>query len=140
MRFLAILVLLFLGCGKKPPPPVAEVLPFLELGDFEHRERMELPPRVRSWDRKLVRATGYVNPMNETRNLRKFLLVKDRAGCCFGRAPQINHFIDVSLRDGEAVHYTTDPMTVEGTLEVGEVWDGDWLIALYVMKDARRVQ
>lgn len=139
-----VLVLLLLaGCDRKapPPPPLPpEKLPFLELGDFDHKEGQPLPDRATRWNGKYVEATGFINPMNETRNLPKFYLVKDRASCCFGKAPQITHFIDVTLRRGQTVNYTTDPVTVRGVLQVGEVRDDDWLAAVYVMKDAELVR
>jgi hypothetical protein len=139
-----VLVLL-VGCGKAAPssPPSAsppEKLPFLELADFEFKERQPLPEKTARWNGKYVEVTGFINPMNETRNLKKFYLVKDRASCCFGKAPQINHFIDVTMRGGQTVNYSTDPVTVRGVLQVGEVWDGDWLEAIFRMKDAELVK
>ena len=42
-----VLVLTLAGCGDSTPPPApAPELPFLELGAFEHKEKMALPENV----------------------------------------------------------------------------------------------
>ena len=145
LLFLGTILPLLAGCnGETPPPPPAPGeparLPFLELGSFPYEEGMELPDGVTRWNRKSVVVTGYVNPMNQTRNIRQFLLVKDRASCCFGKLPQMNHFIEVTLREGEAIHYTKELVTVRGTIQVGEVWEEEWLVSVYRMEDGEVVR
>ncbi len=132
--------LLLIGCGKPAPPPAAPLLPFLELGAFEHKEKMTLPANVTAWNGRLVRATGYLNPSLQVRKLSKFFLVKDRSSCCFGKRPQINHYIDVTLKAGASTDYTTDPVTVQGVLVVEERFDGDWPTGLYWMENAEVVK
>jgi len=123
------------GCGEAPPPPAPE-LPFMELGAFEHKERMALPENVTKWNGKRVRATGIINPGRQMRDLNHFYLVKDRASCCFGARPQLNHYIDVTLKPGLTTHALPDPISVIGTLVIEERFDGDWPTGLYWMKDA----
>jgi hypothetical protein len=137
----ALIVLILAGCGgSTPPSPPAVELPFMELGAFEHKERMALPEHVTKWSGKRVRATGFINPGLQVRNLSKFFLVKDRSACCFGKRPQLNHYIDVALRSGSTTDYSTDPVTVLGTLVVDERFDGDWPTGLYWMTDAEVVK
>jgi hypothetical protein len=136
-RFLALLVLtppLAAACGGSEPP--IEVLPLSALGAFEYREKMALGEDVTRWNGRRVRATGFMNPTTQARNLKTFLLVKDRASCCFGKRPQINHYVEVTLKDGLTADYTTDPVTVEGVFQVDDRWDGDWQLGLYWMGDA----
>ena len=131
------------GKGDSASPVVSkelEKLPFLELGAFPYEERMILPEEVMRWKDREVIVTGFMNPMNQTRNIAQFLLVKDRASCCFGRLPQMNHFIDVTLRKGEVIHYTKEPVTIRGVLQIGEVWEEDWLLAVYRMEDGEVVR
>src|SRR6516162_2391228 len=101
-----VLLLLLPGCHK---PPDAEPLAFQTLGAFEYKDKMKLPDDVARWNGKLVTATGFMNPTSQARNLTKFLLVKDRSSCCFGKRPQINHFIEVTMKPGAAADYSTDP-------------------------------
>ncbi len=126
--------LLFLaGCSK---PPEAATLPFQVMGAFEYQERMKLPDEVSRWDGKFVRVTGFINPTSQARDLTTFLLVKDRASCCFGKRPQKNHYIDVKLKPGSTANYSTDAVTLQGVLKVDDRYDGDWPLGLYWMEGA----
>jgi len=132
MKHLLWLVLLT-GC---PKPPDAEPLAFQALGAFEYKDKMKLPEDVARWNGKLVRASGFMNPTAQARNLTSFLLVKDRASCCFGKRPQINHYIEVKLKPGATADYSSDPVTIQGVLKVEDRWDGDWQLGLYWMEGA----
>lgn len=126
--------LLLAGCGKVAPP--VEQLPLTEFGAFEYKEKMKLPEEVVRWSGRRVRATGFMNPTSQARNLTTFLLVKDRASCCFGKRPQINHYLEVKLKPGQKADYSTDPVTVEGVFTADDRWDGDWQLGLYWMDAA----
>jgi hypothetical protein len=134
-RFLPLLFLL--GCSKTPE---AERLPFVTLGAFEYKDKMKLPADVLQWNGRLVTAEGFMNPTSQARNLTKFLLVKDRSSCCFGKRPQINHYIEVSLKPGATAEYSTDPVAIRGTLKVDDRWDGDWQLGLYWIDGAEMVR
>jgi len=130
----ALLVLLAMSCSK--PPPEGQPLAFQDLGGFDYSEKMKLPEQATRWNRKLVKATGFINPLSQTRNLTGFLLVRDRASCCYGKMPQMNHFINVKLKPGSKADYSPDPVTIQGVLVVDERFDGDWALGLYWMDDA----
>jgi hypothetical protein len=136
MRKMVWLVLIA-GCMK---PAAGEPLPFQTLGSFEYRDKVKLPDEVTRWNGKFVRVTGFLNPTSQARNLTSFLLVKDRASCCFGKRPQVNHYIEVKLKPGRTVDYSTDPVTVEGVIQVDDRWDGDWQLGLYWMEGAEGVK
>lgn len=137
MKRLLWIVLIAAGCSK---PPEGEPLPLQSLGAFEYRDKMKLPDDIRNWNGKLVRATGFINPTSQARNLTKFLLVKDRASCCYGKQPQINHYVDVHLRPGVTADYSTDPVTIQGLFKVDDRWDGDWQLGLFWMEGAEVVK
>ena len=141
MKHVVWLALFLTGCPKPPAPPAAaEALAFQSLGAFEYKDKMKLPDDVTRWNGKLVHATGFINPTSQARNLTTFLLVKDRASCCFGKRPQINHFIEVKLKPGQTADYSTEPVTVRGVLQVDDRWDGDWQLGLYWMDGAEVVK
>jgi hypothetical protein len=127
------------ACGRAPEPELP-ALPLMELGAFEYKDRMALPEPVTRWSGRRVRATGFMNPTSQARGLTTFLLVKDRASCCFGRRPQINHYVEVRLKPGRTADYTTDLVTVEGRFIVEDRWDGDWQLGLYWMDEAEVVR
>ncbi|MBI3854526.1 MAG: DUF3299 domain-containing protein [Planctomycetes bacterium] len=137
MKRLAWLILVA-GCSK--PLPEAETLAFQSLGAFEYTEKMKLPADVTAWNGRVVKATGFINPLSQTRNLTGFLLVKDRASCCYGKMPQMNHYINVKLKPGQSANYSTDPVTIQGLLKVEERFDGDWPLGLYWMEAAEVVR
>jgi hypothetical protein len=139
MKRLAFLVLLAVSACSKPLPEGAP-LAFQTLGAFEYAEKMRLPSDVTRWDGKYVKTTGFINPMSQTRNFTAFLLVRDRASCCFGKMPQINHYIDVKLKPGTTANYSSDPVTIQGVLKVEERFDGDWPLGLYWMEGAEVVK
>lgn len=136
----AWILLLLAGCGRDPeavtPPPAAVDLPFSALGGFDYTEGMPLPAEALAWNGRLVKATGFINPGSQVRGLKRFFLVKDRASCCFGIQPKLNHYAEVGLKEGKAVDYTPDPVTVRGVIRVEERRDGDWVLGLYWMEDA----
>lgn len=134
MMRLTLALLILAGCSKKAPE--VETLPFLSLGAFDYTEKMKLPAEVTAWNGKHVKATGFINPLSQTRNITSFLLVKDRASCCYGKMPQMNHYISVKLKPGETVNYSTDPVTIRGVIQIDERWDGDWPLGLYWMDGA----
>jgi len=132
-----IWLLLWAGCAK---PPEGQALPFQTLGAFEYKDKMKLPDDVTQWNGKLVKVTGFMNPTAQARNLTTFLLVRDRASCCYGKMPQINHYIDVKLKPGATADYSSDPVTIQGVLKVEDRWDGDWQLGLYWMEGAEVVR
>ena len=73
------IVLVAAGCSK---PPEGAALPLQSLGGFEYKDKMKLPDDITRWNGKLVKATGFINPTSQARNLTKFLLVKDRSTSC----------------------------------------------------------
>ena len=138
-------VLLMAACsGEDPPSPVLksdpERLPFLEMGSFDYEEGMTLPETVTKWDGKYVIVSGYMKSTTQNTNLKTFSLFKDWASCCFGGVPKLNHFINVTLRDGEVIHYTPKPVTLRGILHVGEIEDAGWIEMIFRMQDAEVVR
>ncbi len=151
MRRLFLVLVFVAGCDKPPAPPPTtppdpakpdvtpappEILALdpQVLGNFEYKEKMELSADVMKWNNRRVRITGYINPTQQASGITNFLLVKDRSACCFGRRPQINHYIDVTLVKSKT-NYSQDPITIVGTLKIEDRWDGDWQMGLYWIDD-----
>ncbi|MBI4563082.1 MAG: DUF3299 domain-containing protein [Planctomycetes bacterium] len=139
-RFAFVLLAALAACGRPEGPAAPPETPTVDMnvfGSFEYQERMTLPEEVLKWNGKRVKTVGFMNPGRQIRDIEEFELVKDRASCCFGRRPLLNHFFQVKLNGGEKTHYTSDPVTIEGTLKIDERWDGDWLLGLYWLDDAK---
>lgn len=109
-------------------------------GAFDYVEKMALPQDLLKWNGKLVRASGFMNAKLQTKGFREFELVKDRGSCCFGARPKMNHFFQVKLKGDAKVDYTSELVTVVGTLTIDERWDGDWMLGLYWLDDGVVIQ
>ena len=133
MKRLVWVVLFVAGCSK---PPEGVAIPLQSLGAFEYKDRMKLPDNIKQWNGKLVKATGFINPTSQARHLTTFLLVKDRSSSCYGKQPQINHYVDVKLRPGVTADYSNEPVTIQGVFKVDDRWDGDWQLGLFWMEGA----
>ena len=147
MRIPALLLIAALaGCerssahtGTPAAPEAPAEIDMLEFGKFDYAERMKLPENILRWNGKRVRATGYMNPGRQVRDVKEFELVMNKDTCCYGSRPKMNHFFQVVMKDGSTV-FTSEPVTVTGRFVVEETWDGDWQLGLYWLKDAQVVK
>ena len=125
--------------SKTPASETISDLNMLEFGNFEYVERMKLPDKISQWNGRMISAVGYMNPGRQVRDVKEFELVMNRESCCFGTRPKMNHFFQVTLKEGSTV-YTSDPVTVVGRFVIDEQWDGDWQLGLYWLREARIVK
>ena len=121
-----------------------EWLEFSFLTSFEYPDLVELdaeeappelPSDVAELDGELIAIEGFMNPLAFDREgVSQFALVNDPLNCCFGATPSMNHWIDVTLPEGErTAFYSLDPVAVYGRLEVGEAFEDGFVISLFRM-------
>ena len=122
-----------------------EWLEFSFLTSFEYPDLVELdaeeappelPSDVAELDGELIAIEGFMNPLAFDREgVSQFALVNDPLNCCFGATPSMNHWIDVTLPEGErTAFYSLDPVAVYGRLEVGEAFEDGFVISLFRMR------
>ena len=128
------------GAAPKASPDAPLEIDMLEFGNFEYVERSPLPVRVTRWNGKRVRATGFMNPGRQIRDVKEFELVMNKDTCCYGSRPKMNHFFQVILKEGSTTVYQSDPVTIVGKFVIDEQWDGDWQLGLYWLKEAKVVK
>ncbi|MBV9464043.1 MAG: DUF3299 domain-containing protein [Verrucomicrobiae bacterium] len=124
-----------------PPPPLGDVrkVKFETLGGWKFFEgKTPIPPEVRELDGKTIEISGIMMSMNEVENVRHFAVVQSLWSCCFGQTPAPNHLVLVEMEPGYTSRYYPEKVRVIGKLSVGEVRQGDTLVAIYRMK-AREV-
>lgn len=98
----------------------------------------EIPKAIQELDGRRVLISGYVAPARtQGRGLTEFLLARDPLSCCFGPSPQMNHWIHVKLPRTEQRFRIFQPVTVEGTLEVGEQRRNGSLQSIYRLDGER---
>ena len=134
--------------GGYLPDEIEEQYEWIEFGfltSFEYPDLVELdaeeaPPELPSdiseLDGELIAIEGFMNPLAFDREgVSQFALVNDPLNCCFGATPAMNHWIDVTLPEGErTAFYSLDPVAVYGRLEVGESFEDGFVISLFRMR------
>jgi hypothetical protein len=101
----------------------------------------QIPAKVREFNDKKVAVTGFMLPVKMDGGLvTEFLLVKDPMMCCYGVMPKVNEWVVVKMV-GKGVPPLMDvPITFEGTLSVGQLYEGGYLTGLYLLKGDRRIE
>ncbi|HVT71826.1 MAG TPA: hypothetical protein VHD61_01710, partial [Lacunisphaera sp.] len=70
----------------------------------------------------------------------EFLLVKDPMLCCYGVMPRLNEWVVVRMV-GDGVKPLMDvPLTFEGKLRVGEMFENNYLTGLYLLEGDRQME
>src|SRR6185295_1540124 len=92
---------------------------------FEYTEGMKMPDEVRALNGAKVAIAGYMMTIEEVENIHQFLLVEAFWSCCFGVPPTINQVVMIQIAGTRGVEYTSSPVVILGTLEVGaKIEDG----------------
>jgi hypothetical protein len=154
--------LLQIGKGDKPDEAPALVVPeqdpnseYLSLGfdtlsNFlyltpsaenaakpERKKDVQIPSPVRALNGKKVSVQGFMSPLDvdDRGKVPVFMLLKDQSMCCFGRWPRMNEWVRVTMPEGKPSDLMLDqPVTVIGTLEVGEDIEKGVVLSIYRMK------
>jgi len=98
----------------------------------------QIPARIRSFDAKKVALTGFMLPVKMDGGLvKEFLLMKDQMTCCFGVMPRINEWVVVKMTGKGAPPLMDVPITFEGTLKVGAMYENGYLTGIYQLAGDR---
>lgn len=101
----------------------------------------QIPDHIREFNDRKVAVTGFMLPVKMDGGLvTEFLLVKDPMMCCYGVMPKVNEWVVVKMV-GKGVPPLMDvPITFEGQLQVGQIYEGGYLTGLYLLKGEKRVE
>ncbi len=95
----------------------------------------QIPERIKAFDKKKVAVTGFMLPVKMDNGLvKEFLLVKDPMMCCYGVMPKVNEWIVVKMTGSGVKPLMDIPITFEGTLKVGEMYEGGYLTGIYLLE------
>lgn len=101
----------------------------------ERSNNTSVPENVLSLNGKKISVQGFMVPLEvPDARVTTFLLVRDKASCCFGGPPKLTHRIYVTMEgDKSAEFFPDDIVTVKGTFKVlGNIIEEDTM-ALYEM-------
>jgi hypothetical protein len=80
-----------------------------------------IPGSIKAWDGKDVAVRGFMLPMKqENGRVTEFLLLRNQSMCCFGKPPNINEWVHVTMTGKGVPSQMDQVVTVYGTLHVGE--------------------
>jgi hypothetical protein len=101
----------------------------------------QIPDKIKALDQQKVAVTGFMLPVKMDGSLvKEFLLVKDPMMCCYGVMPKINEWVVVKMV-GKGVKPLMDiPITFEGKLRVGEMYENGYLTGVYLLEGDRMAE
>ncbi len=124
----------FKAAAPLKPPPGYEVVEWKTLGSFEYTEGMTLPEEVRKLHGRKVAVAGYMFTLDEIENIKHFLIVESLWSCCFGVPPNVNQVLEITISGRRGVEYSSLPVMLLGTIEVGEKMEDGFVTSLYRLK------
>ena len=99
----------------------------------------EIPETIKKFDEQKVALKGYMLPLKvEDGKITELLILRDQSMCCYGAVPKINEWVSVRMAKNKGVKPVMDvPVTIFGTLKVGEVLENGYLVGIYEMDGER---
>ena len=98
----------------------------------------QIPDKIKALNQQKVAVTGFMLPVKMEGGLvKELLLVKDPMLCCYGVMPKVNEWVVVKMV-GPGVKPLMDvPITFEGKLHVGEMYENGYLTGIYLLDGDR---
>lgn len=100
----------------------------------------KIPVNVRAWDERKIAILGYMQPLelDENNRVRSFMLMRNQAACCYGAPITLADWIEVTAPDGTSFEAMLHkPITVLGTLDVGEKLVDNFVVSVFRMQPDR---
>jgi hypothetical protein len=96
--------------------------------------RDQIPGTVKAFNQKRVAVQGFMLPLKvESGLVTEMLLMRDQSMCCFGAVPKINEWVSVKMTNRGVKAVMDQPVTLFGTLHVGEMRENGYLVGIYRM-------
>lgn len=97
-----------------------------------------VPEVVRGLSGRSVAVKGFMLPMKLQGGLvTELLLMRDQSMCCFGVVPRINEWVSVKMAGRGVKPIQDQPVTIYGTMQVGEIYENGYLVTLYALRGER---
>ncbi len=92
----------------------------------------QIPADIKALNEKQISIKGFMLPlMVRHAQVSEFLLLRNQMMCCYGIVPKMNEWVVVNMA-GRGVKSVMDrPITVSGTLRVGEIRENGSLVGVY---------
>ncbi len=94
----------------------------------------QIPDRVKAYRGKPIALTGFMLPLRvQDGRVTELLLMRDQSMCCYGKVPKMNEWVAVTMREKGVKPILDEPVTLLGTLEIGEKRENGYLSSIYRM-------
>jgi hypothetical protein len=94
----------------------------------------QIPEAIKELSNKKVSLRGFMLPLKVEGGLvTELLIMKDQSMCCYGSTPRINEWVSVKMTKGGIKPLMDEPVTLMGTLKVGETRENGYLVGIYAM-------
>ncbi len=91
-----------------------------------------IPDSIKSLDNHEVAIKGFMLPLKlENARVSEFLLMRSRSFCCFGIPLRLNEWVHVRMKGDGVKSIMDQPLTVYGTLHVGEIVKNGQMSSIY---------
>ena len=95
----------------------------------------QAPAAIKAYDGRKVRLRGYLMPVKmEGNEVREFFIMSNQMSCCFGTPPRFWEFVVGRMKNAAAPNLMDRPLTFEGTLRVGDVYENGYWTQFYTME------
>jgi hypothetical protein len=92
----------------------------------------QIPAPIKELDSKKISLRGFMLPLKVEGGLvTELLIMKDQSMCCYGVTPRINEWVSVKMTNGGVKPVMDEPVTLLGTLRVGETRENGYLVGIY---------
>jgi hypothetical protein len=105
-----------------------------DLAAVAQKTNSKIPETVKSYDQKKVALRGFMLPLKVEGGLvTEMLIMKDQTMCCYGATPRINDWVSVRMKSKGVRPLMDLPVTLFGTMRVGEMRENGYLVGIYSM-------
>jgi hypothetical protein len=97
-----------------------------------------IPEFVHALNNQNVAIKGFMLPLKvESGLVTELLIMRDQSMCCYGVTPKINEWVSVKMKDKGVKAVMDQPVTLFGTLRVGEARENGYLVGIYRLEGER---
>ena len=94
----------------------------------------QIPEAIHALNQKAISLKGFMLPLKVEQGLvTEMLIMRDQSMCCYGTVPKINEWVSVRMTEEGVKPVMDEPVTIHGTLKVGEVLENGYLVGIYEM-------
>ena len=94
----------------------------------------QIPEAIHALNQKAISLKGFMLPLKVEQGLvTEMLIMRDQSMCCYGTVPKINEWVSVRMAEEGVKPVMDEPVTIHGTLKVGEVLENGYLVGIYEM-------